>query len=98
MMEFIDSLFYYQAVVPLIRRALDLGFGNSNTTAMIESGDMLNKFRDVRFCGNFYWSEDQSQAVRLVAVCHELAEKFKLEVSCPLSRLASFILLLKCVI
>ena len=80
LMELIDSVHYYQEVVPFLRRILDLGFGNSNTSTIIEGGDYLRKFSNVRFCGSFFWSQDHGASVQLVTICHEFAERVKLEV------------------
>ena len=80
LMEFIDSVHYYQEVVPLLRRILDLGLGNSNTSTIIEGGNFLQKYSNVRFGGSFYWSQDEGHHVHLMNVCHEFAQRVKLEV------------------
>lgn len=80
LMEFIDSVHYYQEVVPLLRRILDLGLGNSNTSTIIEGGDFLQKYSRVRFGGSFFWSQDEGHHVFQMNVCHELAQRVKLEV------------------
>lgn len=80
MMELIDSVHYYQPVVPVLRRALDLGFGNSNTSTIVEGGNFLQIYSNVRFGGSFYWSKDHGPGVQLMTICHEVANRFKLEV------------------
>ena len=46
----------------------------------VESGDLFRTYKDVRFGGQFFWSEEQGANVQLMCICHELAEKVKLEV------------------